>query len=132
MDFVKWLWVTGLQPTLQGKADYANSLDSTARSLRPETGIGDPVRGGTFSATAAERIPPPQDLYDGGDYYTLRDRSLVSLWRSAREIAVQRSKALPPETVSRSANAERLVASMEACGTPTTHQLEILSVSDAS
>lgn len=85
----------------------------------------------TFSATAAEHIPPPQDLYDGGDYYTLRDRSLVSLWRSAREIAVQRYKALPPETVSRSANAERLVASMEACGTPTTHQLEILSVSDA-
>jgi hypothetical protein len=82
-------------------------------------------------ATAADRIPPPQDLYDGGDYHTLRDRSLVSLWRSAREIAVKRAKALPQETVSRAVSAERLVASMDACGSPATHQIEIFSVKDA-
>ena len=80
----------------------------------------------------SENLPPPADLYDAGDYYVLRDGSHVALWRSAGEIAVKRVKALPQQTVSQSAGAERVVVSMDAAGTPKTHQLEIYSVKDAA
>lgn len=83
------------------------------------------------SNLVAERIPPPRNLYDSGDFYLTRKGLPFNLWRSASEIAVKRFKELPEETVLRHADAERSVISTPAPGSPATHQIEILSVSDA-
>lgn len=75
---------------------------------------------------------PPADLYDSGDYYLLRDRSLVPLLRSASEIAVKRAKTLGQETAVSVAGARNVVTSTDACGAQTTHQIEIYSVTDTA
>jgi hypothetical protein len=78
----------------------------------------------------AQTTPPPEQLYDAGDYYVLRDRSAVPLLRSGREIALKRAKVLDQAELLRIADAARVVSSLDAFGASTTHQIEIYAVSD--
>jgi hypothetical protein len=82
------------------------------------------------STLLAQSGQPPEGLYDAGDFYLLRDRSVVPLLRSAREIAVKRAKALPQQELLRATSAERVLTSLDAYGSPTTHQIEQFTVKD--
>lgn len=84
----------------------------------------------TAGSLLAQNSEPPEALYDAGDFYLLRDRSVVPLLRSAREIAAKRSKALPQQELVRAASAERVLTSFDAYGNPTTHQIEQYAVKD--
>jgi subtilisin family serine protease len=76
----------------------------------------------------AQTSQSPEGLYDAGDYYVLRDQSIVPLLRSAQEIAVRRAKTVPNQDILRASGADRVLESFDACGATTTHQIEIYSV----
>ncbi len=83
-----------------------------------------------FFSLSAQESEPPGALYDAGDHYVLRDRSVVPLLRSAREIAIKRAKTLAQQDVVRFIGAQGVIKSVDACGALTTHQIEVFSVSD--